>query len=63
MQEGAAGVKRLLTAIHQSADDYHITALARLLNYNERQLRQDIEAINFVTVTDKERGKACERLQ
>lgn len=54
MQEGAAGVKRLLGAIYQSADEYHIKALARILNYHEPQLRQDIEAINLVNVTDKE---------
>lgn len=54
MQEGAAGVKRLLGAIYQNADEYHIKALARLLNYHEPQLKQDIEAIRLVEVKDRE---------
>lgn len=57
MQEGAAGVKRLLGAIYQNADEYHIKALARLLNYHEPQLKQDIEAISLVDITDKEGAK------
>lgn len=52
MYEGAAGVKRLLTAIYQNADDETIRILSRLLHYNERQLKEDIEAINHVVVTD-----------
>lgn len=54
MQESAAGVKRLLRTIYQNADENNIKTLARLLNYHEQQLRQDIEAINLVNVTDKE---------
>lgn len=54
MQEGAAGVKRLLGAIYQNADEYHIKALARLLNYYEPQLKQDIEAIALVEVKNRE---------
>lgn len=55
MQEGARGVKRLLEAIYQNADEYHIKALARLLNYHEPQLKQDIEAIRLVDVVNKEK--------
>lgn len=54
MQEGAAGVKRLLSAIEMQIDDNNISTLARLLNYHEPQLKQDIEAIKMVTVSDKE---------
>lgn len=54
MQEGAAGVKRLLNAIYQNADEQHIKTLAQLLNYHEPQLKQDIEAIRLVEITDKE---------
>lgn len=54
MQEGAVGVKRLLGAIYQNADEYHIKALARLLNYYEPQLKQDIEAIALVEVKNRE---------
>ncbi len=57
MQEGAAGVKRLLGAIYQNADEYHIKALARLLNYHEPQLKQDIKAISLVDITDKDTDK------
>lgn len=34
--------KRLAWAIYRSADDFTIKNLARLLNYYEEQLRQDI---------------------
>ncbi len=56
MQEGVAGVKRLLRAIYQNVDENEIKTLARLLNYGEQQLRQDIQAIDLVNVTDKEHG-------
>lgn len=58
MQEGAAGVKRLLWAIIQNIDDSNIKTLAKLLNYHEPQLRQDIEAIGLVTIADKEGANA-----
>ena len=54
MQERAAGVKRLLQAIEQNIDDNNIGTLARLLNYHEPQLKQDIEAIRLVEVKNKE---------
>lgn len=58
MQEGAAGVKRLLSAIYQNTDEQRIKVLAQLLNYHEPQLKQDIEAIRLVEITDKEGGSA-----
>lgn len=56
MQEGAAGVKRLLSAIYQNTDEQRIKVLAQLLNYHEPQLRQDIEAIRLVEIKNKEGG-------
>lgn len=53
MQERKYGVKRLLTAIQQ-IDDSRISTLARLLNYHEPQLRQDIEAIALTEVLNKD---------
>lgn len=58
MQEGAAGVKRLLSAIYQNTDEQRIKVLAQLLNYQEPQLRQDIEAIRLVEIKNKEGGSA-----
>lgn len=55
MQEGAAGVKRLLRTI-QNADESTVKELARLLNYHEPQLKQDIESISLAEITDKEGG-------
>ena len=52
MQEGVAGVRRLLRTI-QNADDHNIKTLAKILNYEEKQLKQDIEAISKVNVLDK----------
>ena len=54
MQERKQGVKRLLRAISQNIDDHNITALARLLNYDPLQLREDIEAIEQVEVLNKD---------
>lgn len=34
--------KRLAWAIYRNADDFTVKQLARLLNYNEGQLREDI---------------------
>lgn len=53
MQEKKQGVKRLLAAI-ENIDERHIENLARILNYHEPQLRQDIEAISYVAVVNKE---------
>lgn len=54
MQEGAKGVERLLRAIEQNIDENNIGVLARILNYHEPQLKQDIEAIHTIKVTDKD---------
>ena len=57
MQESAESVKRLLTSISQYATDHNIICLAQILNYNEKQLRQDIKAIDFVNITDRPRNR------
>lgn len=54
MQEGSRGVERLLTAIEQNIDENNIHVLARILNYHEPQLKQDIEAIRMIKVVEKE---------
>ena len=53
MKESTESVKRLLTAISQNATDHNIISLAKMLNYNEKQLRQDIKAIDLVNITDR----------
>ena len=62
MQEKKHGVNRLLNAIYQGTDSENIHILARLLNYHEPQLKQDIEAIRFVIVLDKEEAEENERV-
>ena len=52
MQEGKSGVKRLLRAIENNIDDSNREQLARLLNYYEPQLKEDIEAIAHVRIAD-----------
>ena len=54
MQEGKHGVERLLNAIDQNIDENNIHVLARILNYHEPQLKQDIEAIRLIKVIDRE---------
>lgn len=54
MQEKKHGVERLLNAIQQNIDDNNIGTLARLLNYHEPQLKQDIEAIALVKISNKD---------
>lgn len=54
MQEGAKGVERLLRAIDNEIDDSKLEILAWLLHYHIPQLKDDIEAIKMVTVSDKE---------
>lgn len=54
MQEKKNGVKRLLAAIEQNIDENNISTLAKLLNYHEPQLKQDIEAIELVEVLNKD---------
>lgn len=54
MQERKRGVERLLNSIYQNIDDKNISVLARLLNYHEPQLREDIEAIKMVSIHNKE---------
>ena len=55
MSESTESVKRLLTAISQNATDRNILDLVRIFNdeYNEKQLRQDIKAIEFVDIIDR----------
>ncbi len=48
MQEKKNGVRRLLNTIEQNINDNNISTLARLLNYHEGQLKEDIEAIKLV---------------
>ena len=54
IQEKKNGVKRLLAAIEQNIDDNNIGTLAKLLNYHEPQLKQDIAAIELVEVLNKD---------
>ncbi|WP_156036273.1 hypothetical protein [Butyrivibrio sp. AE3004] len=54
MQEKKHGVERLLNAIYQNVDDNNIDTFARLLNYEKSQLKQDIEAIKLVEISNKE---------
>ena len=54
MQEEKQGVERLLNAIYQNIDDSNISTLARLLNYHEPQLKEDIAAIKLVTIENNE---------
>lgn len=54
MQEKKQGVERLLRAIQQNIDDNNISVLARILNYHEPQLKEDIEAIKLVTISNKD---------
>ena len=54
MQERKHGVERLLRAIEQNIDDSNISTLAKLLNYHEPQLKEDIAAIKLVTVENKD---------
>ena len=54
MQEGAKGVERLLNAISNEIDDSKIETLAWLLHYHIPQLKEDIEAIKMIKISDKE---------
>lgn len=54
MQERKQGVKRLLNSIYQNVDDGNIKVFAQILNYDESQLKQDIEAIKLVEIVNKE---------
>lgn len=54
MQERSAGVKRLLRAIQDNADDSGLRVLSKVLNYHMPQLVEDIQAIRLVEVVDKE---------
>ena len=55
MSESTESVKRLLTAISKNATDSNIIDLVRIFDYeyNEKQLRQDIKAIDFVDIIDR----------
>ena len=54
MQEHKRGVERLLRSIEHNIDDNNIHVLAGLLNYQEQQLREDIDAIRNVSVLNKD---------
>lgn len=54
MQEHKRGVERLLRSIENNIDDNNIHVLAGLLNYQEQQLREDIDAIRNVSVLNKD---------
>lgn len=54
MQEKKFGVERLLRAINQNIDDSNIRTLASILNYEEKQLKEDIEAIKLVKIINKD---------
>lgn len=53
MQEMKHGVNRLLGAI-SCLDDAGIKRLAKLLNYYEPQLREDIAGIQYTTVLNRD---------
>ena len=53
MQEGVRGVKRLLGSIERNViTDSEIASLAKLLNYDLKQLKQDVQAIQHVAISD-----------
>ena len=54
MQEGKKGVERLLKAIDNEINEENIEILAWLLKYHIPQLKDDIEAIRFVRIENKE---------
>ena len=54
MQENKQGVLRLLRSIENNIDDNNIHVLAELLNYQEQQLKEDIEAISKVAVLNRD---------
>ncbi len=56
MQEKMYGVDRLLTAIQRNISADNINILAKLLNYNESQLKEDIEAISYVEIQNKDKN-------
>ena len=47
-------MKRLLNSIYQNVDAGNIKVFAQILNYEESQLMQDIEAIKSVDIVNKE---------
>ncbi len=52
MKEGANSVKRLLAAL-ESVDQRDLPTLARILNYREKQLVEDLGEIQKVKVEKK----------
>ncbi len=54
MQEKKHGSERLLWAMYRQVDDYKLDVLAKLLNYDKGQLKQDIEAVQYVTVQNSD---------
>ncbi len=55
MKEKTKSVERLLSAIYRNADERNIQILAHYLNYDVRQLKEDIEEIPNVIVKDRKK--------
>ncbi len=53
MKEQAKSVERLLSAIYRNSDERTVQILAHYLNYDKRQLEQDIAEIPNVVVRAK----------
>ena len=54
MQEKKHGSERLLWAMYRQVDDHKLDVLAKLLRYDKEQLKQDIEAVQYVTVLNSD---------
>ena len=55
MKEGKIGVKRLLRSIEDNiVDESKLQRLSYLLNYDLRQLEDDIESISDVIIMNKD---------
>lgn len=55
MKEGKIGVKRLLRSIEDNiTDEGKLQRLSYLLNYDLRQLEEDIESISEVKILNKD---------
>ncbi len=56
MKEQAKSVERLLSAIYRNADERTVQILAHYLNYDVRQLKEDIEEIPKVEVKNRKKS-------
>ena len=54
MQEKKHGSERLLWAMYRQVDDHKLDVLAKLLRYDKEQLKQDIEAVQYITVLNSD---------